>query len=152
MPVVKQGWKEWATGVVLNTSWGRNKVLDKARAKVLEQSKGMYPAPLKILDVVKQDTDEAEAKGFGELLVTAQSAGLRHLFKAITWCKKDDGPGASEVDAVDVAKVGMLGAGLMGGGIAMVLADKGIQVRFKDINLKASTVQCKPQASTTRKQ
>ena len=55
-------------------------------------------------------------KALESLLVTAQSAGSSLVLKAITWCKKDDGPGASEVDAVEVAKVGMLGAWAYGWG------------------------------------
>ena len=109
-------------------------VFDKAKATVLKQTKGLYPAPLKILEVVRADSDEAEAKGFGELLMTRESRGLRHLFHAITELKKVDGPDTETVEAYDVTRVGILGAGLMGGGIATVLSDKGLTVRLKDIN------------------
>jgi 3-hydroxyacyl-CoA dehydrogenase/enoyl-CoA hydratase/3-hydroxybutyryl-CoA epimerase len=66
--------------------------------------------------------------------MTSESAGLRHLFKAITHCKKDNGPGTEGVAAASFERVGMLGAGLMGAGIATVLADQGVTVRFKDID------------------
>lgn len=111
---------------------GKKVVLHEARKKVLKQTKGVYPAPLRILDVVDKGTFEAEARGFGELLLTPQSAGLRHLFAAITALKKDDGPGTANVQARSFARVGMLGAGLMGAGIATVLADNGVEVRLKD--------------------
>ena len=109
-------------------------VFDKARGAVLKQTKGLYPAPLKILEVVRADSDEAEAKGFGELLMTAESKGLRHLFHTITKLKKIDGPNTDGVEGYDVERIGILGAGLMGGGIATVLSDKGLTVRLKDIN------------------
>ncbi len=111
---------------------GKRLVLSEARKKVLKQTKGMYPAPLKILDVIDKGTFEAEAKGFGELLVTPQSAGLRHLFAAITHLKKDDGPNTAGIAPRAIGRVGMLGAGLMGAGIATVLADNGVEVRLKD--------------------
>ena len=106
---------------------GRRVVLHEARKKVMAQTKGVYPAPLRILDVVGKGTYEAEAAGFGDLLLTPESAGLRHLFHAITHCKKDDVSAARPV-----TRVGMLGAGLMGAGVATVLADQGVPVRLKD--------------------
>ena len=113
---------------------GRNVALNKAREMVMDGTKGLMPAPLKILDVLEEGSYDAEARGFGELLMTPESAGLRHLFHCITTLKKDDGPGTEDVEATEVRHIGMLGAGLMGGGIATVLADKGYTVRLKDIN------------------
>ncbi len=116
---------------------GRMVVLREARKKVMEQSKGLYPAPLRILDVVAEGTYEAESKAFGALLMTPESKGLRHLFHCITTLKKNDGPGTADVEARPVNHVGMLGAGLMGSGIATVLADKGVTVRLKDLKHEA---------------
>ena len=112
--------------------FGRRIVLHEARKKVVKQTKGLYPAPLKILDVIGKGTYEAESQGFGELLLTAESHGLQHLFHAITALKKDNGPGTDGVKAVPVTRVGILGAGLMGAGVGTVLADQGYTVRLKD--------------------
>ncbi len=111
---------------------GRRVVLHEARKKVMKQTRGLMPAPLKILDVVGQGTYEAEAAAFGELLMSPQSAGLRHLFHAITALKKDNGPGTEGVKSRDINRIGVLGAGLMGAGVATVLADQGVTVRLKD--------------------
>ena len=116
---------------------GVEKVFDTAREKVMEQSKGCILLRSK-LEVVAEDSDGAESRGFGELLCTPQSKGLRHLFDCITECKKETGgtkkeEGESE-DIPQTKYVGMIGAGLMGGGIATVLADKEMTVRLKDIN------------------
>ena len=111
---------------------GRRIVLHEARKKVMAQSHGLYPAPLKILDVIGKGTYEAEAAGFGELLLTPESAGLRHLFHSITALKKDNGPGTEGVIAPVIKQIGILGAGLMGAGCATVLADQGYTVRLKD--------------------
>jgi len=118
---------------------GRRVVLHEARKKVMKQTHGLYPAPLKILDVVAKGGFEAEAEGFGELLITDESRSLRHVFHCITTLKKIDGPGTEDVDARPLHHIGMLGAGLMGAGIASVLADKGLSVRLKDIDRGALT-------------
>ena len=88
--------KSLMTFAMEKNRWGRKLVFDKAREKVMEQSKGMYPAPLTILEVVAADSDEAEAKGFGDLLCTPESKGLRHLFDCITECKKAAGGDQSD--------------------------------------------------------
>ena len=125
--------QQQATELLLEgNALGRRVVLHEARKKVMKQSKGVYPAPLRILDVIQKGTAEAEAQAFGELLVSPESAGLRHLFTAITALKKDNGPGTEHVSAREVSRVGMLGAGLMGAGVATVLADQGVTVRLKD--------------------
>jgi len=123
-----------AQALFINTNpVGKNMALKQARQMVMKQTKGLYPAPLAILDVLDAGTYDAEAEAFGRLLMTPESAGLRHLFHCITTLKKNDGPGTADVEGREVKHVGMLGAGLMGGGIATVLADKGYTVRFKDI-------------------
>jgi 3-hydroxyacyl-CoA dehydrogenase / enoyl-CoA hydratase / 3-hydroxybutyryl-CoA epimerase len=119
--------------VLEQTPFGRKIVFSKAQKMIMSKTHGMYPAPLKIIDVLKADSDEAESRGFGALLVTSESIGLRHLFHCITTLKKEDGPGTADLESTSVQHVGMLGAGLMGGGIATVLADKGITVRLKDV-------------------
>lgn len=113
---------------------GRQFVLREARKKVMAQSHGLYPAPLRILDVLADGRPQAESRAFGELLMTPESVGLRHLFRCITALKKDDGPGTEGVEGYEVERVGMIGAGLMGSGIATVLADKEVSVRLKDLN------------------
>jgi 3-hydroxyacyl-CoA dehydrogenase / enoyl-CoA hydratase / 3-hydroxybutyryl-CoA epimerase len=112
---------------------GRRVVLKQARKMVMSKTGGLYPAPLKILEVVAEGSFVAEAAGFGALLMTPESKGLRHLFHCITTLKKQNGPGTEGVAARDVTRVGMLGAGLMGAGIATVLADNGVSVRLKDL-------------------
>ena len=119
------------------TDLGRSIVFKKAREQVMKQTHGLYPAPLRILDAVEIGTYGAESHGFGELTVSPESKGLQHLFACITALKKFDGPHTEGVEAAPLGRVGMLGAGLMGGGIATVLADKDLHVRFKDISWDA---------------
>ncbi len=117
-------------------------IFSKARQGVMEKTRGMYPAPLRILDVVERGIDkpldralEIEAEGFGELSVTPEARALVHLFFATTAAKND--PGVDTKDARDVERMAMIGAGFMGAGIAAVSAEAGIRVRLKDVKPEA---------------
>lgn len=120
-------------------SFGRDFLFKKAKEQTLGKTKGNYPAPLKIIEVIdigiKQGMQaglSAEAKSFGELVVTPESAELRQIFFATTEMKKEQG--VADVEPRKVKKVGVLGGGLMGGGIAYVTATKaGVPARIKDI-------------------
>ena len=118
---------------------GRRLILAGARKQVLKKSGGHYPAPERALDVVREGLERgieaghrAEARAFGELLMTEVSARLRELFFATNALKKDTGvDGAAK--ARPVHKLGMLGGGLMGGGIAFVTAEIArLPVRIKE--------------------
>ncbi|MEE9464308.1 MAG: 3-hydroxyacyl-CoA dehydrogenase NAD-binding domain-containing protein, partial [Candidatus Neomarinimicrobiota bacterium] len=109
-----------------------------ARRQVLKQTGGHYPAPLEILKVVKKGLRrkragalEVEADGFGQLTATPEHEALTHVFFA--------GSGRKELPAepVEVSRLGVLGAGLMGAGITTVALDKGLTVRHKDIDYQA---------------
>lgn len=119
---------------------GRAVVFRQAREKVMQRTKGLYPAPLAALEAVAagyQGDDEAgfrtEARLFGELAMTPECRELVGLFFATTALKKDFGIDDGEVPPrLPVAKLGILGAGFMGAGIASVAAPAGTIVRLKD--------------------
>lgn len=119
---------------------GRKIVFDQARKQLHKRTRGNYPAQDLIIDVVKTGFEdgfeaglEAEARGFGRLLTTQEAANLISIYFATNELKKDTGVDDSSVKPRDVHKVGMLGAGLMGAGIAYVTtAIAGIPVRLKD--------------------
>lgn len=121
----------------LQYNWVKDKIFGKAKAQVMKMSGGLYPAPLRILEVIRTGIDkgpeagfEAEAKAFGELAMTPQSKGLIGLFRGQTECKKNRFGAPQQ----RVKTVAVLGAGLMGAGIAHVSVDKGYNVILKDTN------------------
>ncbi|MCS6839001.1 MAG: 3-hydroxyacyl-CoA dehydrogenase NAD-binding domain-containing protein [Bdellovibrionaceae bacterium] len=127
-------------------SWlGAKIVFQQAQKSVLKATKGHYPAPLKALEVIRKtygmaDRERAlaiEREGFCEVAVTQISKNLIHVFDLTEMVKKQTGVEGVTVEPKAVRHISVLGAGTMGGGIAYVAADRGIEVRLKDINLVA---------------
>ena len=121
---------------------GRSVMRRKAKEMVDKNSKGFYPAPYHALEAVFSGYDrrlekglELESKLFGELAMTRESKSLIHLFHATTAAKKNDYADKDRDDHTEC--VGVIGAGLMGMGIATVLADKGTRTRISDPNKEA---------------
>lgn len=123
---------------------GRALVFKQARLTVLKKTRGHYPAPLAVIEAVAtgyQRGFEAgllhEARQFGALAVSPVSRQLVSIFFATTALKKDTGlpPGISAT-AQPVRKIGVLGAGFMGAGIATVAIRAGTVVRLKDASLE----------------
>ncbi|XP_078047389.1 monolysocardiolipin acyltransferase Mtpalpha [Augochlora pura] len=121
----------------LSFDFVKDQIFKRAKGQVMKMTGGLYPAPLKILEVVRTGLDkgsaagyEAEAKAFGELAVTPQSRGLVSLFFGQTACKKNRFGAPKNA----VKKIAVVGAGLMGAGIAQVSIDKGYDVILKDTN------------------
>jgi 3-hydroxyacyl-CoA dehydrogenase len=106
---------------------------DFARGAVAPFSKH-YPAPAKIIDAVEaavlKPFDEGlqvEAAGFAELLQGSVSKALRHVFFATRAAAKvPDVP--SSTATRPLRSVAVIGAGTMGGGIAMNFANAGVRV------------------------
>jgi 3-hydroxyacyl-CoA dehydrogenase len=110
---------------------------EQARIMADANAPGMV-APLAIIRCLEtacthgvsfQEGVKTEAKEFTELVFGLQSKALQHLFFSERRIAKV--PGLNEKPA-PLKKIGILGAGLMGGGIAMCLAQKGVPVILKD--------------------
>jgi 3-hydroxyacyl-CoA dehydrogenase / enoyl-CoA hydratase / 3-hydroxybutyryl-CoA epimerase len=120
-----------------STRVGRRFVLKKAREKVLEETGGHYPAPLAALSVMRRSAGKTlrqalaiEADAVGRLVVTPVSKNLLHVFRLMEDAKK----AAPQAAARPTDRVAVVGAGVMGGGIAQLLAHRGVSVRLKDID------------------
>lgn len=119
---------------------GRRLFFRRARAEALAKTRGHYPAVMRMIDVLEKYASsgfaraaELEAKEFGQLVVTETAHRLIDLFFAQTATKKDTGLDATEkAQPFPVERVAVLGAGLMGAGIAAVSVKNGLVVRMKD--------------------
>jgi enoyl-CoA hydratase/long-chain 3-hydroxyacyl-CoA dehydrogenase len=120
-----------------DTAAGRAVLFHQARSTVMDKTLGLYPAPLAILDVLEAGQNHGESRGyaeeskrFGELAMTTEAKALMHLFFAQTSLKKNRyGTPTKKAETIAV-----LGAGLMGSGIADVSANRGLRVLMKDIS------------------
>ncbi|MCB0332271.1 MAG: enoyl-CoA hydratase/isomerase family protein [Bdellovibrionales bacterium] len=118
------------------TGIGRSLVQSKAGAKTLKQTKGHYPAPPAALQACIYGLEKGmkeglahEASELGRLLVTPESKALVRLF-FLTEASKNIGKDArSQLDHLQAVVVG---AGIMGAGIAGILAKNKSQVILKD--------------------
>ena len=120
-------------------SVGRGIVLSKAKAFVLKETKGHYPAPLTALETIRRGFGaplakalEEEVAGVTTLVGTPTMKSMVNLFFRMEEVKKETGV-AEGVSPRKVRRIGILGAGVMGGGIAQLAADKGYPARMKDI-------------------
>eukprot|EP00405_Crypthecodinium_cohnii_P017594 CAMPEP_0206462936 /NCGR_PEP_ID=MMETSP0324_2-20121206/26282_1 /ASSEMBLY_ACC=CAM_ASM_000836 /TAXON_ID=2866 /ORGANISM="Crypthecodinium cohnii, Strain Seligo" /LENGTH=783 /DNA_ID=CAMNT_0053935201 /DNA_START=48 /DNA_END=2400 /DNA_ORIENTATION=- len=101
-----------------------------------QKAKGMI-APAAIIKCVEaacsnisfEEGVKEEGRQFKKLLFSVQSAALRHLFFSERLANKV--PGLKEKPA-PIKKVGIVGAGLMGTGIAICFIQKGVPVILKD--------------------
>jgi 3-hydroxyacyl-CoA dehydrogenase/enoyl-CoA hydratase/3-hydroxybutyryl-CoA epimerase len=124
---------------------GKSIVYSQAKKGVLKITKGHYPAQIKAIDVIakthgmgnRDKALEIELEGFCEMAATSVSKNLIHVFFLTEMVKKQNGVPGVDVKGKNVTHMGILGAGTMGGGIAYVAADKGIDARMKDINFDA---------------
>ncbi len=115
---------------------------EQARAAIGRKTRGL-PAPQRIVDCIERATKVGFEQGstferekFVELMNSSESAGLRHVFFAERQ--------ASKIEGIDrntplrpVNSVGIIGAGTMGGGIAMNFANAGIEVVLLELNQEA---------------
>lgn len=119
---------------------GRKVVFDKARSNVLERTGGHYPAPLRAIEVIRTGLEDgmeagfdAEARAIGELAVSTPCKNLIHVFRLTQQDAKRWG-GAEGAEGLEISEAAVLGAGVMGGGIAQLVAHEAeIPVRLKDI-------------------
>ena len=131
--------KDFMSMFLEDTPFGRHMMFNKVKETVDKNSGGFYPSPYAILNVVKDNFGKDrmthlkdEAKKFSELAATPVSESLIGLFHGSNAVKKHNfGKPSHEIKTVAV-----LGAGLMGAGIAQVSVDNGkynVLLKDKDI-------------------
>jgi 3-hydroxyacyl-CoA dehydrogenase/enoyl-CoA hydratase/3-hydroxybutyryl-CoA epimerase len=133
----------------------RRIIFAKARKTVLAETHGHYPAPLEAIEVMEYGMAAGIERGLAReveeiapLILGEVAQNLVRLFFLTEDAKKD----RFRVAPREVGEVGVLGAGVMGGGIAQIVADKtDARVRMRDINWKALAGGMKAAARIWRK-
>jgi 3-hydroxyacyl-CoA dehydrogenase / enoyl-CoA hydratase / 3-hydroxybutyryl-CoA epimerase len=136
--------KGGASGSLLDrTGLGRRLVYRGARQQVLKRTGGHYPAPLAALEVVRAGLEQGvtaglaeEHRAFGELAVGDVSRKLVQIFFATTALKKDDGVPPGSATPRQIRRLGIIGSGFMGSGIAgTAVLNVEVDTRLKDSDL-----------------
>ncbi|XP_034555577.1 hydroxyacyl-CoA dehydrogenase trifunctional multienzyme complex subunit alpha a [Notolabrus celidotus] len=136
----EKSFKEKMQDKLMNLGPVKKKIFKTVNEKSQNQTKGLYPAPAKIIECVKTGLLKgreagylAESENFGKLAVSEESKSLIGLYRSQMVCKKNH----FGVPEREVKKLAILGAGLMGTGVAQVSVDKGLTTILKDNNVES---------------
>jgi len=137
-PKKKKGAMNW---LLEGNPLGRALVFSQAKKGVMKKTKGQYPSPIIAIDSIKKTytmpLKKALQKEVDDFVFQCNKGfsiarhiirvffGMEHLKKTETHNPKQ------------VKRVGVLGAGIMGSGIAWLASYRGNAVRVKDINWEA---------------
>ncbi|MFV8570665.1 3-hydroxyacyl-CoA dehydrogenase NAD-binding domain-containing protein [Marinobacter sp. SBS5] len=114
-----------------------------APAMLRQKTKGCYPAPERIMAAAVEgaqvDFDNGsmiETRYFAELVTGQVAKNMTNTFWFQLNAIKAGGSRPQGVDKASFKKVGVLGAGMMGAGIAYSTATRGINVVLKDVTIE----------------
>ncbi|MGB1382706.1 MAG: fatty acid oxidation complex subunit alpha FadB [Porticoccaceae bacterium] len=119
-----------------------NAIANMAKAVVTQKTAGHYPAPIKAIELMSQSAllsrDEAitkEADIFYQLSQSSEARALIGLFVGDQYVARKAKGYAKQIDnpLPEIAQSAVVGAGIMGGGIAYQSVTKGCPVVMKDI-------------------
>ena len=131
-----QGFMPWFLAA---TPFGRSMALGQARAMVRARTGGNFPAPLAAIDVIERTLHmpieaglEIEASRVADLVIGPVCKNLVRLFELSEDAKK---PAMGKARSVE--RMALIGAGVMGGGIAELASRNNIYVRVRDVRPEA---------------
>jgi len=127
--------KSFGNRLLEDTAIGRKLIWNQINKMVQKNTNGNYPAPYAIIRCVQHGISnpsskfENERKEFAKLAATKESEALIGIFEGMTQMKKNP---FIDNEVTPVKTVAVMGAGLMGAGIAQISAEKGLSVLLKD--------------------
>ncbi len=114
-----------------------------APAMIKKQTRGLYPAPVAIMacmvEGLQVDIETAlrlESRALAKLMTGVNARAMINTFFFNLNAIKSGQSRPGQTPRFKPAKVGLLGAGMMGAGIAYVQASKGIATVLKDVSLE----------------
>jgi 3-hydroxyacyl-CoA dehydrogenase / enoyl-CoA hydratase / 3-hydroxybutyryl-CoA epimerase len=114
-------------------------IASHVRARILRETHGHYPAVLKAAEVIlaragstEKESLEHERRAVLSLLRSDACKNLIRLFFLGERVRKSDGPKLKPVE-----RAAVIGAGIMGSGIAQWLSSRGVRVILRDVNPQA---------------
>ena len=142
MPCARKG-RGWKALVIDKNPLAKAIIGRTALKSVLKKTRGKYPAPEKAIELVVSGTTarrstwaQREADAVAELGVTPVCKALVSIFFANEKAKSlGKGPDGKKPQPIEHATV--VGAGIMGAGIASVMAQRGVAVRLADLSSEA---------------
>ena len=127
--------------MLCNNPIGRSIVESKSKKAAFKKTKGNYPAiPLSIdsclnsFKLARTAAYDKEAEFLGKLIASDESKSLVHLFYLTEFASKI---GKKSGANMEINSLGLIGAGVMGKGIAAVSAKSKIEVKISDTNTES---------------
>ena len=131
-------------GLLTNSVMGRAFVLSQARRGVMARTRGVYPAPLAILGVLDRTTGGTieqglrdEADTVAPIVVGEVCKNLVRIFHLSEAAKRANVVADPGLKPAPVRRMALIGAGVMGAGIAELASREGIDVRMREIKPEA---------------
>jgi 3-hydroxyacyl-CoA dehydrogenase/enoyl-CoA hydratase/3-hydroxybutyryl-CoA epimerase len=123
------------------TVFGRSLALSRARTMTMKRTGGHYPAPLAAIRILEHGLGRSvegslalEAQEVPELVVSPVCKNLIRIFLLSERAKKAPVVADTALEPRPVSRLALVGAGVMGGGIAELASRAGIEVRMRDLN------------------
>ena len=131
--------RDLGTWLMQGNPFGRQLVFQRARGLTMARTQGHYPAPLAALRVMElgwgrplAEGLELEATWVSDLVIGPVCKNLVRIFQLSERAKKDPVSDPA-LPPAEVRTLALVGAGVMGGGIAELASRSGITVRLRDL-------------------
>jgi 3-hydroxyacyl-CoA dehydrogenase/enoyl-CoA hydratase/3-hydroxybutyryl-CoA epimerase len=130
----------------LQGPFGRPLVFSQARGQTKARTAGHYPAPLAAIDVLEhtigrpiREALEIEASRVADLLTGPVCKDLVRIFQLSEEAKKARVVEDVTIQPAPIDDLALIGAGVMGGGIAELATRQGMRVRMRDVRPESLT-------------